>query len=751
MTPLNRYPGHLRREVLLAIAAYAVALRTFELGAILAVAAIASGYVSEGPRGRTLPRWLATSLAVLIAGWMLFTFLGDPEAENTMAIVGRLACLLATLRLFESRTSRDDRQIVVLSVVAVVAAALYSFQLLFGVIVLAFAAQTILVLMLNRLQAGFERASADRGRVEAESPVPPLEPTSGRYPSLQFRLLSLICIVTSFLVASLVFVIFPRSVEGPGRVLGARTGFTPNVDLARNDRIEQSNREVFTVSWRDPRGVPIEWPQPLLLRGAVLDSWEPRTRRWVDSTRRSMRIVETSGSRDDFAAFSGLQTPRSAYTQTVTMRSLATERVFARWAPVSIACDESRRFNFDPVNLEITDSATGRIGRFSTYSLKVLPSPNAQEMSALLARTDPEPRRTINPFRGSEIRTEAIRILEERAPELLEPIPTDDEDAVWRRDRLVAEEFTEYLRGPDFFYTLDLRRIVRRDDVDPIVAFLRDQRFGNCEYFASALCALCQSLGVEARMVTGFVAVEYDETLRHYIVRESNAHAWVEVRTGPWSWREFDPTSSEILETLQADRRSWADNFRWIYDRFDFIWNSRIVAFDGDVQAAIAEGASVATADRLKRMLAGLKEIARRVNRYFRLGPSGYIWLGVVSLAVLVAIVAITSYLRRRARLRAAIGRVPRGVVREIGFYVDVLQAFERAGCPKPFHTTPRRHLRALARVRPDLVEVAAPLVDLFYEIRFGDLRPDPEVRRSAVAEARRMLELAGRTSEENR
>ena len=156
----------------------------------------------------------------------------------------------------------------------------------------------------------------------------------------------------------------------------------------------------------------------------------------------------------------------------------------------------------------------------------------------------------------------------------------------------------------------------------------------------------------------------------------------------------------------------------------------------------------MATADRVRQMLGGLQEIARRVNRYFRLGPSGYIWLGVVSLAVLVAIVAVTSYLRRRARLRAVVGRVPRGVVREIGFYVDLLQAFERAGCPKPSHMTPRRHLRDLAEVRPDLAKAAAPLVDLFYEIRFGDLRPDAEIRRSAAQEARRMLELAGETPE---
>lgn len=751
MNPLTHYSRHLRREVLLAIAAYAVALRTFELGFVLAIAAIASGYIAEGPRGRTLPRWLATGGAALIATWMVITFLDDPAAENTMSVVGRLACTLATLRLFEKRTPRDDRQVVVLSVVTVVASALYSFQLLFGVLVVAFAAQTIQLIMLNRLQSGFENARNDRRKLVADVPVPPLEPVTGRTPVRQFRLLVLGCVLASFAAASMVFVIFPRATEGGGRSLGARTGFAPRVDLDRNDRIEQSNREVFTVRWEDPRGEAIQWPQPLLLRGAVLDRWNPGTRRWVDTGRRESRMVETDGDIGEYERLGGLSAPRTAYTQTVTMRSLATERVFARWAPVAIACDESRTFIFDPRSFEIEDSGTGRLGRFSTYSLKVLPSPNQNELERITARGAPAAPMRSSGFEAGEVRQEAERILGERAPELLEPIPGGTEEEVWRRNRLIAQVFTDHLRGTDFFYTLDLRRIVRREDRDPIVVFLKDQRFGDCKYFASALCALCQSMGVEARMLTGFVAVEYDDALDHYVVRESNAHAWVEVRTGPWSWREFDPTSSEILEELQASRRSWADDFRWIYDRFDFLWNSRVVAFNGDTQAALAEDASTFASERLRGVLASLQRLATRVNRYFMLGPAGYIWLGVVTSAVVIAFVAGASFIRRRRRVRATLGIAPASIIREAAFYLDLLEAFARAGCPKPSHVTPRTHLETVRLSRPDLAASAAPLVDLFYEVRFGGRRLDAATRRRVEVEVREVLDSAARSPEATR
>ena len=221
--------------------------------------------------------------------------------------------------------------------------------------------------------------------------------------------------------------------------------------------------------------------------------------------------------------------------------------------------------------------------------MKVLPSPNQQELLDITGGSLPSNRPQTRGFPVPGVREEAERILRERAPELLEPPDPDTPEAVWQRSRRIADVFTDYLRGPDFKYTLDLRRVTIRTDRDPILTFLLDQRLGHCQYFASALCALCQSMRIDSRVVTGFVAVEYDDTLDHYVVRESNAHAWVEVRVGPINWRQFDPTSTEVLEELQAGRRSWADEFRWIYDRFDFLWNSRIVAFDGDVQATLAE------------------------------------------------------------------------------------------------------------------------------------------------------------------
>ncbi len=741
MTPLARYGRHLRIEVLLAVVAYSLALREFELGLMLGGAVIASGYIADGPRGRRLPRRLATVIAVGIAVWLIAAFVRRPDPETTMSVIARLACLLATLRLYEQRTARDDRQIIALAVVSVVASILYSFQLLFGLVLLVFSLQTIHVLMLNRLRSGLDEARRRRREIVAEAVVPPVEPGTGRAPIVQFRLLVFACAVLAFAGALGVFVIFPRQSDRITRAIGSRTGFSTEVDLQRVDRIQQSNREVMTVRWLDPRGEAVRWPQPLLLRGAVLDRWDPARRRWANEYQsRTRRTVTTPGGLLDWVDLGAPIEVASTYTQIVTPRGLSSTRLFSRWIPVAVASESPSQLIFDPTRIEI-EQADALEGLGSSYSMRVVPTPSDAVVEAVSRRSE-QPIRTVD-FPVPEVRLEAERILRENAPTLLEPVDPSDPEAIWIRRREIARVFTEYLHGPDFQYTLDLRRIVLRENVDPIVAFLTDYRRGHCEYFASAMCALCQSLGVEARMVTGYVAVEYDENLRHYIVRESNAHAWVEVRTGPFTWREYDPTATDVLETLQAGRRSWADDWRWLYDRIEVLWTTRFVAFDGRDQSALAERLGSAAGDRSKAILEALSATADRVNRYFQLGPAGYIWLGVVALAIGLAVATVVSILRRRRRLRTVVGPVSSLRIAELGFYLDLLEAFDIVGVPKPAHRAPLVHVAEVAERRPDVAERARPLVELFYDVRFGGRRLDAVERRAAVNEARAIRELA--------
>ncbi len=81
-------------------------------------------------------------------------------------------------------------------------------------------------------------------------------------------------------------------------------------------------------------------------------------------------------------------------------------------------------------------------------------------------------------------------------------------------------------------------------ELDAIDYFLFswDPRRGHCEYFSTSLAILCRSIGIPARIVTGYSTGNYSLLKNLYIVQERHAHAWVEIFWPELGWVEFDPT-----------------------------------------------------------------------------------------------------------------------------------------------------------------------------------------------------------------
>ena len=78
---------------------------------------------------------------------------------------------------------------------------------------------------------------------------------------------------------------------------------------------------------------------------------------------------------------------------------------------------------------------------------------------------------------------------------------------------------------------------------DPVAEFLFEKKAGYCEYFASAAVLLLRLQGVPARFVKGLsVGPQTDQGGGLHVVRESDAHAWVEAWIPGEGWVEADPT-----------------------------------------------------------------------------------------------------------------------------------------------------------------------------------------------------------------
>lgn len=90
-------------------------------------------------------------------------------------------------------------------------------------------------------------------------------------------------------------------------------------------------------------------------------------------------------------------------------------------------------------------------------------------------------------------------------------------------------------------------------DRDPVEWVLFDIKQGYCNYYASAMVLMLRMLGVPARMAAGFAQGTWDATQNAYVVKERDAHTWVEVYFPGYGWIEFEPTAAQAPLNRQDD------------------------------------------------------------------------------------------------------------------------------------------------------------------------------------------------------
>jgi transglutaminase-like putative cysteine protease len=98
---------------------------------------------------------------------------------------------------------------------------------------------------------------------------------------------------------------------------------------------------------------------------------------------------------------------------------------------------------------------------------------------------------------------------------------------------------TNYLQQ-NYAYSLQLGQVP--PGTDPVDWFLFDAKIGYCEQFATAETLMLRSLNIPARLATGYSTGDYDPVLNQSIVREHDAHAWVEVWFVGHGWVPVDPS-----------------------------------------------------------------------------------------------------------------------------------------------------------------------------------------------------------------
>ncbi|HSS58022.1 MAG TPA: transglutaminaseTgpA domain-containing protein [Solirubrobacteraceae bacterium] len=94
----------------------------------------------------------------------------------------------------------------------------------------------------------------------------------------------------------------------------------------------------------------------------------------------------------------------------------------------------------------------------------------------------------------------------------------------------------------------------------PLAAFLFDTKTGYCQQFSGVMALMLRMGGVPARVASGFSPGSYNSERKDYVVRDTDAHSWVEAYFPPYGWITFDPTPAASPATSQLDDTGTSPN-----------------------------------------------------------------------------------------------------------------------------------------------------------------------------------------------
>jgi transglutaminase-like putative cysteine protease len=111
----------------------------------------------------------------------------------------------------------------------------------------------------------------------------------------------------------------------------------------------------------------------------------------------------------------------------------------------------------------------------------------------------------------------------------------------------LVQAVLDYLQD-GFTYTENPGRAGRTLD-----GFLFDGKAGYCQQFSGAMALLLRMAGVPARVATGFTSGSLDSKTGEWVVRDLDAHSWVEVWYEGLGWETFDPTPADAPPRAQPN------------------------------------------------------------------------------------------------------------------------------------------------------------------------------------------------------
>jgi transglutaminase-like putative cysteine protease len=259
----------------------------------------------------------------------------------------------------------------------------------------------------------------------------------------------------------------------------------------------------------------------------------------------------------------------------------------------------------------------------------------------------------------------------------------------------------DYFKTGGFSYTLQPPRL-GKNSVD---AFIFNSKKGYCEHYASAFAFMLRSLEIPARIVGGYQGGEVNPYADYLIVRQSDAHVWVEVWFQKKGWTRVDPTAvvapdrisegvrgslspADLPDFLSRRSSGFIDQIRFGWDAISTRWSAWFEGYSYYEQKALLKKLGIASG----AWDASIKALL----------------LLLVSIGMIVIIYAWFSLKSPQQK--------PDAVKK---YYLQFCQKLSRAGFEKQANQGPVDYAKYISKNRPDLKNRVTDITYLYVQLRF--------------------------------
>jgi hypothetical protein len=545
-----------------------------------------------------LRQW--TTNLLMIAALALVTFnLTRSSGQIHVLSMADLLVYLQCILQFQTKNTRIFRYLVALSAFQVVSASAFYHSVLFGTLLALYLLTSLMVMLLLAFyevwqeqndaqspgqQAGFHTFVGDR--ISETSPL-------GFNARLLGRVLGLGVASLGFAIAT--FVVVPRLSSRPWPGISPtplRTvGFDRRVSLGELGFLLEDKTPVMRAEIMDMDGNPVTVMAPVYLRGGCFPVY--RDGKWEVNP-----FVADGQVQNLKPLYRG--PGQSLHRQRILLEPLDTTDVFAIW-PYGPWDDAPLVYD---ASLTRLSRLTDRPQRVS-YEL-ITSAIEDERLVDIVPAIDPVIReqylqlpwfRWVPSWWGPRLQIDEPMYEQQGWNRVEELARTWADNCPWpANDHYHLSRFFEQQLAYSGEYRYSLARVPRNANLDPVVDFLTEHKEGHCEYFATALALLLRCRGIPTRIVIGYKTYDYNTLGHFYQVRQSDAHAWVEVylsrdqvteelignrpldlfRHGGWVRLDpIPPSASGFFASQSPWQRFWN-----AYNFLDHIWLKYVMQMD---------------------------------------------------------------------------------------------------------------------------------------------------------------------------